>query len=165
MTSGRFWVIATTLASTAVAVAIGCGEDGAPCTACPSIEGRYPLEFAAGSLPAECTSLGVTLPKGPLEIQHTGSQLNATLDAVGLQGTLFQNYSFTLLGSQSATDGGTTQFSLSGTYIPGRADGGTDGGTGQLSGSFTGTYTRPSAQGTARCSLVRAYTATQNGQP
>ncbi len=76
-----------------------------------------------------------------------------------MQGTVFQSSDFNLLGSQAALDGGSsTQFALSGTYTPGHPD----GGTGQISGSLTGTYTRPSAQGTNRCSLSRAYTATQH---
>jgi hypothetical protein len=79
-----------------------------------------------------------------------------------MQGTLYQNAEFTLLGAQTQTDGGSsTQFSLTATYTPGRAD----GGTGQLAGSFTGSYSRPSPQGTGRCTLMRTYTATQNGQP
>ncbi|WP_224241158.1 hypothetical protein [Hyalangium gracile] len=163
MTSGRFWLIAATLASTLVASAVGCGNNGTPCTTCPSIEGRYPLEFAAGTVPADCASLGVELPKGPLDIQRAGSQLTATLEEVELQGTLFQGAEFTLLGTRQAMDGGSssTQFSLNGTYTPGNPD----GGTGRISGSFTGTYNRPSAQGMRRCSVQRAYTATQNGQP
>ncbi|MFL5347389.1 MAG: hypothetical protein ACJ8AT_21605 [Hyalangium sp.] len=157
MTSGRFWLIAAALASPALA-AIACGGGGAPCTTCAPIEGRYPLEFAAGAVPADCASLNVALPRGPLDIQRAGSQLTATLDNVPLQGTLFQSSDFNLLGSQAAQDGGsTTQFAFSGSYTPGRAD----GGTGSLSGSFTGTYSRPSPQGTGRCTLPRAYTATQ----
>lgn len=163
MTSGRFWLVAASLAGTAFAAAAGCGgSTSAPCTTCAPVEGHYPLQFASGTLPQECVSLGVDLPKGALEIQRTGNALNATLDTVPMQGTLYQNSEFTLLGSQTQLDGGSsTQFSLTATYTAGRAD----GGTGQLAGSFTGTYNRPSPQGTSRCTLMRSYTATQNGQP
>jgi hypothetical protein len=150
------------LVSTAFAVAAGCGgSTGAPCTSCAPIEGRYPLEFAAGTLPEDCAALGVDLPRGPLVIQRMGNGLNATLETVPMQGTLYQSAEFTLLGNQTGDGGSTTQFSLTGTYTPGQAD----GGTGKLSGSFTGTYNRPSPQGMSRCSLFRPYTATQNGQP
>lgn len=161
MTSGRFWLIATAAGLTATAVAAGCGDNGAPCTTCPPIEGRYPLEFEAGTLPADCTSLGVGLPQGALDIQRSGSGLTATMDGVPMEGTLFQSNDFSLLGAQSGLDGGSTQFSLSGRYTPGRLD----GGTGSIAGSFTGTYARGSAQGTRRCSIFRGYTATQQGQP
>jgi hypothetical protein len=162
MNSERFWLVAALLASTAFAAAAGCdGSTSAPCTSCAPIEGRYPLQFASGTLPEDCAALGVDLPRGLLEIQRMGNALNATLETVPMQGTLYQNAEFTLLGSQTATDGGTTQFSLTGMYIPGP----TDGGAGQLSGSFTGTYNRPSPQGMSRCSLIRPYTATQLGQP
>jgi hypothetical protein len=161
MTSGRFWLIATGLALTATAVAAGCGNVGAPCTTCAPIEGRYPLEFEAGSLPADCASLGVGMPQGPLDIQRSGAGLTATLDGVPMEGTLFQSNDFSLLGAQAALDGGSTQFSLSGRYTPTARD----GGTGSISGSFTGSYARGSAQGTRRCAIFRGYTATQQGQP
>lgn len=161
MTFGRFWMIATGLALTATAVATGCGNGGSPCTTCAPIEGRYPLVFEAGSLPADCASLGVGLPQGPLDIQRSGPGLAATLDGVPLEGTLFQSNDFNLLGASSGLDGGSTQFSVSGRYTPALQD----GGTGSLSGSFTGTYARGSAQGTRRCSVFRGYTATQGGQP
>jgi hypothetical protein len=161
MNSGRFWLIAAAFAITATALAAGCGDNGAPCTTCPSMEGRYPLEFEGGTIPADCASLGVELPKGPLDIQRTGSGLTATLDGVPLEGTVYQTFDFTLLGTQAALDGGSTQFSVNGRYAPGR----TDGGTGGISGTFTGTYARGSAQGTRRCSIFRGYTATQGGQP
>jgi hypothetical protein len=161
MISGRFWLMATTVVGTAVAAASGCGGGHTPCTSCPPIDGRYPLEFSAGTLPANCASLSVTLPQGPLDIQHTGNLVTATLDGVEMQGTLYQSFDFTLLGSQPPMDGGSTQFSISGIYTPGSAD----GGSGKISGSFTGNYTRPSAQGASSCSIFRAYTATQQGQP
>jgi len=161
MTSGRFWLIAATLATTATALAAGCGDSGAPCKTCPPIEGRYALEFEPGAIPADCTSLGVGLPQGALDIQRAGAGLTATLDGVPLEGTVYQSFDFNLLGTQSALDGGSTQLSLSGRYTPGRLD----GGTGAIAGSFTGTYARGSAQGTRRCSIFRAYTAAQGGQP
>ncbi len=74
MTSGRFWLIVAALASPLVAAAVGCGSNGGPCTTCPPIEGRYPLEFAAGDVPADCASLGVLLPRGPLDIRRAGSR-------------------------------------------------------------------------------------------
>ncbi|HYI00790.1 hypothetical protein [Hyalangium sp.] len=161
MTSGRFWMIAATLASTTAALAAGCGDNGSPCSTCPSMEGRYALEFAEGAIPADCASLGVTLPQGPLDIQRAGAGLTATLEGVELQGTVYQTFDFSLLGTQAALDGGSTQYSVSGRYTPAR----TDGGTGGISGSFTGTYARGSAQGTRRCSILRAYTAAQQRQP
>jgi len=161
MTSGRFCLLAAALAISATALSAGCGNGGSPCTTCPPIEGRYALQFAAGAIPADCTSLGVELPQGPLEIQRSGGGLTATLDGVTMEGTVYQSFDFNLLGAQSALDGGSTQYSVSGRYTPGRAD----GGTGGISGSFTGTYARGSAQGTRRCSIIRAYTAAQGGQP
>jgi hypothetical protein len=161
MTSKRFGLIAAALVSAAVAAASGCGSGGTPCKSCPPIEGRYPLTFAAGTVPANCTSLGVALPRGPLDIQRAGGQLTASLDEVELQGSVYQTLEFTLLGTQATLDGGTTQFSLNGTYTPGHPD----GGTGQIAGSFTGTYSRGSAQGASNCTLFRAYTAAQQGQP
>jgi hypothetical protein len=161
MTSGRFWLIAAALVTTATAVAAGCGDSGAPCTTCPPIEGRYALEFEAGTIPADCASLGVGLPQGPLDIQRTGAGLTATLEGVPMEGTLYQTYDFSLLGTQPSLDGGSTQFTVSGRYTPTRVD----GGMGSISGSFTGTYARGSAQGTRRCSVFRAYTAAQDGQP
>jgi hypothetical protein len=161
MTSGRFWLIAAAFATTTTALAAGCGDNSAPCTTCPPIEGRYPLQFAEGAIPAECAALGVGLPQGPLDIQRTGAGLTATLEGVPMEGTLYQTFDFTLLGTQPQLDGGSTQFSLSGRYTPGRAD----GGTGGISGSFTGNYARGSTQGTSRCAIFRAYTAAQGGQP
>jgi hypothetical protein len=161
MTTGRFWLIAAALATTATALAAGCGDNGAPCTTCPPVEGRYTVAFEPGTIPADCASLGVGLPQGPLDIQRTGAGLTATLDGVPMEGTVYQTFDFTLLGTQAGLDGGSTQFSLSGRYTPGRLD----GGTGALAGSFTGAYARGSAQGTRRCSLYRAYTAAQGGQP
>jgi hypothetical protein len=157
MNSGRFWLVAATLVLTVVILSPGCGDNGgSPCTNCPPIEGRYELEFAAGALPADCTALGVQLPKGPLEIERTGPQLNATVDGVELQGTLFQSYDFSLLSTATAADGGTDTLNFSGRYIPTLRDGGTP----QITGSFTGTYSRTPPQGTRRCTLSRGYTAT-----
>ncbi len=161
MTSGRFWMMAAVLAGAVLGPAVGCGGGGTPCTTCAPIEGRYPLEFAAGTLPSDCVA-GVALPTGPLDIQRSGNGLTATLDAVPMQGTLYQSTEFNLLGSQALQDGGSsTQFSISGTYTAGKPD----GGLGQIAGSFTGTYTRPTAQGSGRCSIFRAYTAAQQRQP
>jgi hypothetical protein len=75
---------------------------------------------------------------------------------VQLQGTLYQTYDFNLLSPPTRTDGGTDTLSFSGRYIPVLRD----GGTAQLTGSFTGTYSRTPPQGTQRCTLSRAYTAT-----
>ena len=161
MTSGRFWLIAAALAATAVAFSTACGGSGAVCTSCPSMEGRYTVEFAAGAIPADCTALGVTLPQGPLDIQRSGGGLTATWEEVELEGTLYQSLDFNLLGTQAEPDGGRTQFSVSGRYAPGS----TDGGVGTLSGSFTGSYTRAAAQGPRNCSIFRAYTAAQQRQP
>ncbi|MBN1206365.1 MAG: hypothetical protein JXB05_15740 [Myxococcaceae bacterium] len=159
MTSGRFWLIAATLTGTALFA--GCGESGAPCTRCPPIQGRYPLEFADESVPADCAALGVALPEGPLDIQRAGSQLTASVDELPLQGTVYQSFDFTLQGAQAALDGGSTSLSFNGRYAPGNPD----GGTGRISGSFSGTYARGSAQGTRRCSINRTYTATQQERP
>lgn len=161
MTSGRFWLRAAALTATAAASFAACGGGGAPCTSCPPLEGRYTVEFAAGELPDECMELGVGLPQGGLDIHRAGAALTATWEEVALQGTLYQSLDFTLLGTDTRLDGGSTQFSLSGRYTPGSAD----GGLGAISGTFTGSYTRGAAQGTRRCSLYRAYTATQQRQP
>jgi hypothetical protein len=162
MTSGRFWPIAAALTVSAVALSAACGGgSGSPCTSCPPMEGTYTVEFAAGELPAECATLGVTLPQGPLDIQRAGGGLTATWEGVELQGTLYQSLDFNLLGTEAQLDGGRTQFSLNGRYTPGSMD----GGVGSLSGSFTGSYTRGSAQGPRNCSILRAYTAAQQRQP
>jgi hypothetical protein len=162
MTSGRFWLLALLLGGAAMAAAAGCNGGGAPCTKCPPMEGRYMLQFTAGPLPADCVSLAVNLPQGPLDIQRAGSGLTATLEGVELQGTAFQSFDFNLLGIDTRPDGGSTQFSFSGRYTPGQAD----GGTGQIAGTFTGDYARESAQGLSRCSIIRDYTAAQQrGQP
>lgn len=161
MTSGRFWLIAAALAATAVAFSAACGGSGSPCTSCPPMEGRYTVEFAAGAIPEDCAALGVTLPRGPLDIQRAGAGLTATWDEVELEGTLYQSLDFSLLGTEAELDGGRTQFSVSGRYMPGSAD----GGVGAISGSFTGAYTRGSAQGPRNCSIFRAYTAAQQRQP
>ncbi|HEX8701124.1 MAG TPA: hypothetical protein VF815_19925 [Myxococcaceae bacterium] len=158
MNSGRFWLIAAVLAGTAFIVSPGCGSGtSAPCSTCPAIEGTYELEFAPGALPADCTAIGVQLPRGPLEIERTGPNLSASLDGVALSGTLFQSYDFTLLSSSGPGDGGTDTFTLNGRYIPQV----TDGGTAQLTGTFSGNYSRTPPQGTRRCTLTRSYTATQ----
>jgi hypothetical protein len=99
----------------------------------------------------------VQLPQGPLEIERTGPQLNASVDGVKLQGTLFQSYDFNLLSAQTQLDGGTDTLSFSGRYVPVLRD----GGTGSISGSFSGDYSRTAPQGTRRCTLSRTYTATQ----
>jgi hypothetical protein len=162
MTSGRFWLIAAALAITTVALSAACGgSNGAPCTSCPPMEGRYTVEFAAGEIPNDCATLGVTLPQGPLDIQRAGGGLTATWDDIEMQGTLYQSLDFTLLGAEAQPDGGRTQFSVNGRYAPG----GTDGGVGSISGTFTGSYTRGSAQGPRNCSILRAYTAAQQRQP
>lgn len=162
MTSGRFWLIAAALTTTAVALSASCGgSGGSPCTSCPPMEGRYTVQFAAVGTPDECAPLGVTLPQGPLDIQRAGSALTATWEELELQGTLYQSFDFTLLGNEAQQDGGRTQFSLNGRYTPGS----TDGGLGSISGSFTGTYTRGTAQGPRDCSLFRPYTAAQQRQP
>jgi hypothetical protein len=158
MNSGRFWLLVVSLAGTAVVLSPGCGDNtGTPCGNCPPMEGSYELEFAAGTLPADCAAIGVRFPQGQLEIERTGPNLNATVDGVGLTGTLYQSYDFNLQSPLSAFDGGTDTLSFSGRYIPVVRD----GGVGQLTGSFTGTYTRTAPQGTRRCTLSRSYTATQ----
>lgn len=162
MNSGRFWLIVAALATTAMALSAACGSGGgAPCTNCPPMEGRYVVAFAAVTSPDECAPLGVFLPRGPLDIERAGAALTATWDAIEMQGTLYQSYDFTLLGTDAELDGGRTTFSLNGRYTPGS----TDGGIGTLSGSFTGTYTRGSPQGPQDCSLFRPYTAAQQRQP
>jgi hypothetical protein len=161
MTSGRLWLIAAALSTTAVALSAACGASGSPCTSCPPLEGRYTVAFAAGETPDDCAALGVTLPQGPLDIQRAGAGLTATWEEVELQGTLYQSLDFTLLGAEVPLDGGRTQFSLNGRYMPGSAD----GGVGALSGSFSGSYTRASPQGQSDCSIVRPFTAAQHRQP
>jgi hypothetical protein len=158
MNSGRFWLLAAALAGTAFLVSPGCGGGtGSPCTNCPPIEGTYSLEFAPGTLPTDCTAIGVQLPRGPLEIERTGPTLNASLDGVELTGTLYQTYDFTLLSSPTPRDGGSDTWTLSGRYIPVLRD----GGTAQINGTFSGNYTRTPPQGTRRCTMSRPYTATQ----
>jgi hypothetical protein len=158
MNSGRFWLVVVSLAGTAVILSPACGDSGgSPCSTCPPIEGSYELEFASGTLPADCAAIGVQLPQGALEIERTGPQLNATVDGVALQGTLFQSYDFNLLSPQTQLDGGTTTLSFSGRYVPVLRD----GGTGSISGTFSGNYSRTAPQGTRRCTLARPYTATQ----
>jgi hypothetical protein len=162
MNSGRFWLIVAALAITAVAMSAACGNSGgAPCTNCPAMEGRYMVQFAAGTDPEECATLGVPLPRGPLDIERAGAALTAHWEAIELQGTLYQSNDFTLLGTDAELDGGRTTFSLSGRYAPGS----TDGGLGMISGTFTGTYTRGSPQGPQDCSHFRPYTAAQQQQP
>ncbi len=161
MNSGRFWLIVATLAGTTATLSGGCGESAAPCTTCPPIEGRYALEYGAGTIPPDCTALAVALPEGPLDIQRVGSQLSGSVDGVALQGTVFSTYDFSLVSTVGPTDGGTDTLSFSGRYASARGD----GGTGQLAGSFSGTYSRNTPQGTRRCSLTRPFTATQQGQP
>ena len=93
---------------------------------CAPVEGRYPLGFEAGTLPADCTSLGVGLPQGPLDIQQPGSGARRRRwTAWPMEGTLYQGNDFSLLGTQAALDGGTTQFSMSGRYTQSVLDGGT----------------------------------------
>lgn len=158
MNSGRFWLVAALLAGTAFVVSPGCGNGtGSPCGNCPPIEGTYSLEFAPGTLPPDCTAIGVQLPAGSLEIERTGATLNASLDGVELTGTLYQSYDFTLLSNSGPGDGGTDTLTLNGRYIPVVRD----GGTAQLTGTFSGNYTRTPPQGTRRCALTRTYTATQ----
>ncbi|SES79008.1 hypothetical protein [Stigmatella erecta] len=150
MTSGRLWLAALCLLST------GCDDEGAPCTDCPAIEGRYALAFAEGTVPAACASQGVGLPQGPLDLQRTGSQLTGSMEGVALQGSVYTNSSFLLLGSQGL-DGGSDSLSFSGNYSAGNPDGGTQA---QLTGSLTRGYTRAGSS-TAPCSLVRSFTATR----
>jgi hypothetical protein len=162
MNSGRFWLIVAALATSAVALSAACGNSGgAPCTNCPPMEGRYMVEFALVATPDECAPLGVSLPRGPLDVERAGGALTATWDGIDMQGTLYQSLEFNLLGTDAELDGGRTTFSLNGRYTPGS----TDGGMGMLSGSFTGTYTRGSPQGPRDCSLFRPYTAAQQRQP
>ncbi|SEK68367.1 hypothetical protein SAMN05444354_10279 [Stigmatella aurantiaca] len=150
MTSGRLWLAALCLLAT------GCDEEGAPCTDCPALEGRYALVFAEGTLPAACASEGVGLPRGPLDLQRSGSQLTGSVEGVALQGSVYANSTFLLLGSQGL-DGGSDSLSFNGTYSGGSPDGGTDA---QLTGSLTRGFTR-AGSATAPCSLVRSFTATR----
>ncbi len=157
MNSGRFWLLAASLAGVAFVVSPGCGGGtGSPCTNCPPIEGTYALQFAPGSVPQDCATLGVQLPQGPLEIERTGPQLTASLNGVELTGTLYASYDFSLLSSPTQRDGGVDTFTLNGRYIPVLRDGGTP----QINGTFLGNYTRTPPQGTQRCTLNRSYTAT-----
>ncbi|MDC0707856.1 hypothetical protein POL68_05185 [Stigmatella sp. ncwal1] len=149
MTSGRLWLAALCLLAT------GCdGGGSAPCADCPPIEGRYDLEFAAGPLPAACVSEGVGLPAGPLDIQRSGGQLTGSVAGVTLQGSVYPNSTFTLLGSRAA-DGGSDSLNFTGSYSAGSADGGTEA---QLAGSLTRGFTRAGGTG-APCSLIRSFTA------
>ncbi|ADO72333.1 hypothetical protein [Stigmatella aurantiaca] len=148
MTSGRLWLVALGLLGT------GCDGGTAACTDCPPIEGRYDLEFAEGTLPAACVSEGVGLPTGPLDIQRAGAQLTGSVAGVTLQGSIYPNSTFLLLGNQVA-DGGSDSLNFTGNYTPGSADGGT---AAQLSGAFTRGFTRAGSTN-APCSLTRAFTA------
>lgn len=157
MTSGRFWLITLSLSGTALA--LGCGEAGSACTECPPLEGRYALEFAPGTVPEACASLGVGLPEGPLELQRAGSQLTGSVEDVSLQGTVYSNGTFSVLGTRVVEGGGgSDSLGFNGRYTPASTDGGT---AAQLSGTYTGGTTRGSGQGAPPCSLVRSFTATR----
>jgi hypothetical protein len=120
------------------------------------MEGRYALVFAEGTVPAACASEGVGLPQGPLELQRSGSQLTGSMEGVALQGSVYVNSTFQLLGSQGL-DGGSDSLNFSGSYSAGGPDGGPQA---QLTGSLTRGFTR-AGSATAPCSLVRSFTATR----
>jgi hypothetical protein len=150
MTSGRLWLAALCLLAT------GCDSEGAACTDCPAVEGRYALSFAEGALPAACASGGVGLPQGPLDLQRAGAQLTGTVEDVALRGSVYANSTFTLLGSRGL-DGGSDSLAFTGSYSAGDPDGGAPA---QLTGSLTRGFTRAGST-SAPCSLVRSFTATR----
>lgn len=181
MTSGRFWLLGAASASAlALTAAAGCSGSGLqPCdsTNCASIEGRYALSFEQGTFTdtGSCGEVPVELPDG-LSITRSVSQLTGQLDeGQTLNGTLFNNNEFSLLGSGRATPdagvGDTLSANFSGSYSPPRgggtgADGGTpagDGGvvTAQLSGTFNGTRTRSGGGSSQSCQVTRRFTATR----
>ncbi|WP_342381719.1 hypothetical protein NVS55_19130 [Myxococcus stipitatus] len=161
MTTGRFTLTGVAALALAAGLATqGCGDDTVPCDNCPAVEGRYRMAFTDGGVPADCTLLGVDLPRGrPLDITRTGASLAGKLEGVSLSGNVSAEGSFTLAGTQpGAPDGGTTvNLSLAGRYTPPEGD----GGTARLDGTFTGNFSRPSTGAPQRCGIIVPFSATR----
>lgn len=163
MTSGRFALAAVVIAATGTLVATsGCGDDGAPCTDCPAMEGTWRMDFADAGVPAECVNLGVqALPQGEdMTVNRAGSTLTGTLTGVSLQGTVYASGDFSLggIGPTSLDGGHTDNLNLTGLYTPSVGD----GGTAALRGTFSGNYSRAATGGTPqRCTVSRPFTATR----
>lgn len=161
MTTGRFAL--TGIAALAIAATLatqGCSDDTIACDNCPAVEGRYRMNFGDGGVPADCTLIGVDLPRGqPMDITRTGASLAGKLEGVGLSGNVSAEGSFTLAGTQAgAPDGGiSVNLSLAGRYTPPEGD----GGTARLDGTFTGNFSRPSTNAPQRCGIVVPFSATR----
>ena len=161
MTSGRFAPLGAAVLTVGVFLtAPGCGDGATPCTDCPALEGRYRMAFADGGVPAECSPLGVDLPRGErLDITRTESVLTGTLKAVPLRGSISAQGTFSLAGNAAAApDGGVTQaVSLAGRFTPPIED----GGTARLAGTYTGNFTRAGPNGPQRCNVISPFSATR----
>ncbi|QSQ25646.1 hypothetical protein JY651_12250 [Pyxidicoccus parkwayensis] len=158
MTIGRFTPAVLTVVLSLVASA--CGDGVSPCTDCPAIEGRYRMGFGDAGAPAECTQLGVDLPRNkPLDISRTGGALTGKLERVSLRGTVSAQGTFNLTGNAAGTpDGGLgSMLSLTGFFTPPV----TDGGTASLAGTYTGNFTRAGQNGSQRCDIVSPFSATR----
>jgi hypothetical protein len=160
MTSGRCWSPCVTWAvSLALLGSTGCGGGSTlACTECPPLEGLYALELEE-ELPAACAGLGVRLPRGPLEVERTGSRVSAFLDGLRLDGTLYVTYDFNLVGVRTEpADGGAAGpalASLHGRYIPALGDGGVP----RLVGTWQAEYEGTVGGQPRRCTVARSFTA------
>ncbi len=93
---------------------------GAPCSACPKMEGTYAMTYKAPTAEsADCATLAG--PEGPktIEITRSGAEVRSTFYGVTARGMLQDTSDFSIAGSDFPEDGGTQQsYTLRGYYVP-----------------------------------------------
>ena len=146
------WLVSIFLLGTGAAC-----SDAQPCSSCPNIQGVYDLRFDDSSgTPAECVTLGVSDPVGPLTLGQFGSGLTGTLGGTALRGTLYDTFDFSLSGVPDSDGGTTGGVTLHCRFIQGVADGGDS-----LRGTWGTTVHQSRGTGPVDCTLNRPVTGSR----
>ena len=140
-------------------LALAACQNNPVCINCPDLTGSWNVTYSNDESTGDCSAYATSGADGSvLNISQNGSALTSALYGFSLSGTLFQNLSFSLQGSNSVggvSDAGTSAFAsldLEGTAVV------PDAGTATLTGTLTGNQS-DSTGVNITCTLDRDFTA------
>lgn len=135
-------------------VATGCSES-APCSACPKMEGTYAMTYKAATAESpDCASLAGPAGPATIEITRSGAEVRSVFYGVPARGMLQDSSDFSIAGTDSPTDGGTTQsYTLRGYYVPPKLTG--------AKGTIDGKWITHGERSTKVCDAERPFSGLQ----
>jgi hypothetical protein len=138
----RAFTIKLAVAVALLAGLLNCGSDVSPCTICPKMEGTWSFNYTPGTPTGPCSATAFPVQQGSLDITRAGARIYSSASGIDLEGTIYDDLTFTLRGDDLAPkDGGLSRIEIRGDYVGSSSGGGTDGGT-PTGDVLTGTYTQ-----------------------